>query len=631
MAEEEQRLLDDLCCAGLGRDFIQTLSDCGIGLKELCSLTLAQLTGALQRISLGPGQRWDYKVIYSSILDWQKRNENAIYDLINVQYELTESSQRGNIVELIDQPGTKDEVTFDYVYSVQTADTKVELESESFESNISVAPSNSHYPDEAGPSRSSHESPEIRPKNSADGSEVNNTESISSNISITPSNTYSPDKAGPSGSNHASHEIRSRNSADGPEVSNPLKVVDRSAAFFSPAVLRDLLESTELGRDIVRRAKGGELSKGRQRELAGIVASWHLKNRNRTLKEYLKEYALTVVSVFPNESQSTYFLEAAGDKKCSTGLIPNRINNERAKRRKRELHETQHAKRLKNGNQWDVDEPKVQPSLSLDWLRRNQAPWTTVIDKWQETFNHRRTWLCKPTTINKLKDNNLWALIASRYGYQLICSDFDLIVNPTTKGSQKLQKILADLYKYIQPRISEESALVMLDAALNADASTDTQLCTLLILLNCVLLPVKVARGFKPTILYAQAETVLFAETRQLAVEKYKELCSRLKDLGLPAAPKIVARGRGPTQLQNTFYVIYEELCYELPTLLQAVDVLMQLSHVLGIKHSKVSKQIWLFLARYVYSICTPEKYKSIEKLAVHLQNVQATGNRMLC
>lgn len=71
--------------------------------------------------------------------------------------------------------------------------------------------------------------------------------------------------------------------------------------LFSPSVLHQLLNSSELGKDIVRRSEIGELSTGRQHELAGIVGEWHLANKARLLQEDLEEYATTIKAVFKSE------------------------------------------------------------------------------------------------------------------------------------------------------------------------------------------------------------------------------------------------------------------------------------------------------------------------------------------
>lgn len=85
-----------------------------------------------------------------------------------------------------------------------------------------------------------------------------------------------------------------------------LGVVDENLVgrkLFSPSALLHLLNSTELGKDIIRRSEVGELSTGRQHELAGIVAEWHLANRTRVTQEDLEEYAATVTAVFHSEKK----------------------------------------------------------------------------------------------------------------------------------------------------------------------------------------------------------------------------------------------------------------------------------------------------------------------------------------
>lgn len=158
---------------------------------------------------------------------------------------------------------------------------------------------------------------------------------------------------------------------------------------------------------------------------------------------------------------------------------------------------------------------------------------------------------------------------------------------------------------------------------INIQNISDSRLCAILILLNCVLPPVRVTPGYKPTVSSAQEETILFDQTEQGAKQKLLALYARFKDLGLPHVPKLIALGANYKDLQGSFFVCYGKLSYKLSCMKRAVDVFIKLTLTLGLQHSKFSKLVWLFVVRCVYGVYVPEKYSSIEKLVIHLNNVQ--------
>lgn len=152
---------------------------------------------------------------------------------------------------------------------------------------------------------------------------------------------------------------------------------------------------------------------------------------------------------------------------------------------------------------------------------------------------------------------------------------------------------------------------------------TDSRLCAVLILLHCVLPPTRPTVGYKPTVSSAQEETIIFAQTPQEAKQKLHDLLARYSDLGLKPAPKLIAIGTNYKDLLGSFFVCYNDLCYNLSSMKRAVDVYIKLALVLGLQHSKISKLVWLFVVRYVYGVYVPEKYSNIEKLVVYLSNTR--------
>lgn len=76
---------------------------------------------------------------------------------------------------------------------------------------------------------------------------------------------------------------------------------------FSTITLLALLNANEEGKDLIEKAKAGERSEANQLKLAGTVAGFHLKNRNKLRTEDLEVYARAITTVFESE-EKVHFL-----------------------------------------------------------------------------------------------------------------------------------------------------------------------------------------------------------------------------------------------------------------------------------------------------------------------------------
>lgn len=136
----------------------------------------------------------------------------------------------------------------------------------------------------------------------------------------------------------------------------------------------------------------------------------------------------------------------------------------------------------------------------------------------------------------------------------------------------------------------------------------------LLLLLNTVLHPQKVKTSYKPTVVNGREDTILFANSDIEAEKQVQELYKVYQQLGIPFAPKLVFFGQ-PTDLSGLFRVYFQGVYYSFSSARRAVDVYIKLTTVLSLKHSKISKLVWLFIARYFYGLKVTERYASIDKL----------------
>lgn len=98
------------------------------------------------------------------------------------------------------------------------------------------------------------------------------------------------------------------------------------------------------------------------------------------------------------------------------------------------------------------------------------------------------------------------------------------------------------------------------------------------------------------------------------------------KQLGIPNAPKLVCFGQ-LTQLSGVFRVYFEDFYYSVTSARHAIDVYIKSTTVLSLKHSKTSKLVWLFIARYFYGLKVAERYASVIKSEDFVNTFIAKGH----
>lgn len=134
-------------------------------------------------------------------------------------------------------------------------------------------------------------------------------------------------------------------------------------------------------------------------------------------------------------------------------------------------------------------------------------------------------------------------------------------------------------------------------------------------LLNCVLPPAKVTANFKPSILRAQEDVIIFAASDEDARQKLDNFNEMYTDLGFEIVPKLVFRGEGILSLSGQFEMHYKDIVYSLPSAKRAVDVLIKLITVFGLKHSKISRFAWQFIRSAYYKVPGEAAYSTILRL----------------
>lgn len=147
-----------------------------------------------------------------------------------------------------------------------------------------------------------------------------------------------------------------------------------------------------------------------------------------------------------------------------------------------------------------------------------------------------------------------------------------------------------------------------------------------LLILSTVLIPVKASQGFKPTVATAQADTFIRALNVQeayTAVQKLYEVYDKQKS---PACPKLVIIDENTRSAAVRYAVVYKAVVYEFTSAARAVDALIKLHLVLGLPFSKISKLVWIFVEKLMYSTETDYGgYLSVHRLINYIQQHNAS------
>lgn len=197
--------------------------------------------------------------------------------------------------------------------------------------------------------------------------------------------------------------------------------------------------------------------------------------------------------------------------------------------------------------------------------------------------------------------------------------DFRLLgLGNPSKGSQKWTAIIDQLTTYISKHAKDSSAKSLIKSLRNKELSTgkhliykktamsnhiffstDTKLPVLLHALCTVLAPVRAAKGFKPTIPLAQEDVLIMAETRELALTKFRND----RAINEPVAPKLIVVGSDLSAATGECMVIYKTIEYTCPKIARGIDVLVKLRMLLGLPYPPTSKLVWMFIEQFVYGV----------------------------
>lgn len=143
----------------------------------------------------------------------------------------------------------------------------------------------------------------------------------------------------------------------------------------------------------------------------------------------------------------------------------------------------------------------------------------------------------------------------------------------------------------------------------------DTIICGVLLLLNNELRPTKVTKKFKPSILAAQEDIILFAETDEQAACKINEFETTYASYGFQPVPKLVFKGKSFKELTGSYEVRYKHINYQQDSAAGAIVIFVKIVAVFGLEVSKICRQVWNFICSIIYEIPVAEQYESINKI----------------
>ncbi|XP_058453375.1 uncharacterized protein LOC131432266 [Malaya genurostris] len=122
--------------------------------------------------------------------------------------------------------------------------------------------------------------------------------------------------------------------------------------------------------------------------------------------------------------------------------------------------------------------------------------------------------------------------------------DFQLMRLGDSDGMTKWSKVINSIHGYIEQKITSDFFYELRECLRDTNLNEDARFCALIQLLNCVLHPHKVTGNYKPTVVTALEESILFAASDKDANIKLYAVYKRYQDFGLPVSPKLIFFGK---------------------------------------------------------------------------------------
>ncbi|XP_022168162.1 uncharacterized protein LOC111032216 isoform X2 [Myzus persicae] len=354
-----------------------------------------------------------------------------------------------------------------------------------------------------------------------------------------------------------------------------------------------------------------------------------LVSSNTSITKKHNEYSSGIEELFPTESWETYFIPylKVGDK-----ITPNR-----GKLYDKYCHLKKEIKRItpnKKRNHSEIVENNtnfVEHDFedSINWLKNNIQPETTLVKLWKETSNFRLN-----QSLNNIK---LFPGLTKPTGYLLIEIDFIQLFPTKEMGllnkfecfKEHLKKMLKIKKPYLGSQ--EESLLQQLFTPVKLgddDLAAFSILPRLFQPVSTVITKINGSSSTRTTHKPSKLEQEAAFIVNIINVNELKSLNSakieRAFSLGLTVQPYVVIVGSSTTP-EIAYYAVIEDTYFKLETVIKAFDVCFKSFHTLNLEYPVEAKQVWTFFQIYFYGIQAASKsdqqFVSVKSLLKDINN----------
>ncbi|XP_063376065.1 uncharacterized protein LOC134679525 isoform X2 [Cydia fagiglandana] len=361
--------------------------------------------------------------------------------------------------------------------------------------------------------------------------------------------------------------------------------------------------------------------------LTKSIVEWYLKHNECMKKEDFMVIAEAIQVFIPTELKETYYipgLKYNNKYRPAKGKLIDRYNNQRRLLKREGVLGRKRKLQIENIDQEHSDIEEDEETVI--WLQYNKEPFQEVKDKWLQTRKYRIQTDYKNSTKNLQDILKKYPLLKQSFGFQLIELDFEYShpkrgISLFVKFPEFLEKANA---AFIGVKVFQDLKILF-----NNTTQEDTKTFIALSLLCGKLVPT-VGRSDnrrndknekrsskdladqkkynKPTILESRDSLILHVKTQS----DIQNCLATRRDIhlkkGLTCQPVVICVGPDVENITE-FYVNFDDVTYQLESLLKAVDICFKTFHVFDIKYPRESIQPWMFIQRYFYEIHTPQDH----------------------
>ncbi|KAF5276647.1 hypothetical protein FQR65_LT16249 [Abscondita terminalis] len=353
--------------------------------------------------------------------------------------------------------------------------------------------------------------------------------------------------------------------------------------------------------------------------------------------------AYQITTIFKGEHLATYFVPymsfGPGLRRLAKGKLLDCVNNRRKLLRVSGVITPSRRVRKSSSISRSPTPSRVPPGLegyendsviehevvqeSVRWLHNSTDPWQ-MLEGSHNLLSFVKA--CDGTTISEYFQD--YPALKRPTGYLLLLKDFG-VVYPAAVN--KLYEKLP-LYKNKLHELARKKALLckettekeQLDNTLRCENEEEDKCNLGSFLCLPYLLSVKTLRKKKGTWRPSRVETrdsfITVVAADNLVQETVTRRRSKLQGLGLTLQPFTIAVGPSLVDI-NTYFVVVDDVLYQLPTSVAAVDCCFKIIIQLNAEYPTESSLIWAFIQEGFYELTTPydKKYTAVSTLLSEL------------